>query len=602
MALSRKSSRTGKRNDPHFSDIGKNCVMTKEPDFAALFEASPYPYLLIAPDLTLIGANPAYLKVTGTTAGAILGRHIFDAFPASPTAPESTNLNEIRTSIENAIATRKPHTSALLRYAVPRQSPEGTIFEERFWSAIHTPVLDKQGKVMFVAQNAIDVTDLYRFDEPTKRYFLKQNLIAVPDITERTRPQLHEAMTRILNAQRTQLQTLFDQAPGFIAVLTGEQHTFEMANDAFYQLVGQRDLIGRAIREALPDVAEQGFERTLDDAYRSGRPIVLRNRKLAVQQEPHGPLSERYVELVFQPIVDADGVVSGILMQGHDVTRAYSASLTLEEKIRQLEQAKARQTMLLRLGDRLRGVADNPEAMMTAANQELATFLNVPRAGYVTFEEHSSKAVVINTFADLSRVPPLPSVVEEPDEYGQSVMNELRAGRTIIVDDIENDPRTAGAAARAHAAIGARASLAVPIRRHGRSVAFMFAHDDTARRWSNDDVELMYQTADRTWEAVERARALLALRDSDRRKDEFLAMLAHELRNPLAPIGAAAELLQLVKLDEHRLRQTSEVIGRQVHHMTGLIDDLLDVSRVTRGLVKLDNMPLDVRDIVSDAM
>ncbi|NHZ63231.1 PAS domain-containing protein [Massilia sp. CCM 8694] len=92
------------------------------------------------------------------------------------------------------------------------------------------------------------------------------------------------------------------------------------------------------------------------------------------------------------------------------------------------------------------------------------------------------------------------------------------------------------------------------------------------------------------------------LRDADRRKDEFLAMLAHELRNPLAPIGAAAELLKLGKFDEARVRRTSEIISRQVSHMTHLVNDLLDVSRVTGGVVKLDTAPLDLRDIVADAV
>lgn len=101
---------------------------------------------------------------------------------------------------------------------------------------------------------------------------------------------------------------------------------------------------------------------------------------------------------------------------------------------------------------------------------------------------------------------------------------------------------------------------------------------------------------------TERKRAEEKLRESDRRKDEFLAMLAHELRNPLAPIGAAAELLQLVILDEARVRLISETIVRQVKHMTSLVNDLLDVSRVTKGLVQLDNAPLDIRQIVADAV
>ncbi|MDB5964299.1 MAG: putative histidine kinase, hybrid [Polaromonas sp.] len=92
------------------------------------------------------------------------------------------------------------------------------------------------------------------------------------------------------------------------------------------------------------------------------------------------------------------------------------------------------------------------------------------------------------------------------------------------------------------------------------------------------------------------------LKEADARKDEFLAMLAHELRNPLAPIRSAAELLKMVKLDEARVRQTSEIIARQVDHMTSLVDDLLDVSRVTRGLAKLDKTALDLTHIAMDAV
>ena len=101
---------------------------------------------------------------------------------------------------------------------------------------------------------------------------------------------------------------------------------------------------------------------------------------------------------------------------------------------------------------------------------------------------------------------------------------------------------------------------------------------------------------------TERKMAEEKLKESDRRKDEFLAMLAHELRNPLAPIGTAAELLQTGRLDPGRVRTTSQIIGRQVAHMTELIDDLLDVSRVTRGLIELESVALDMKDVVRDAV
>ena len=100
----------------------------------------------------------------------------------------------------------------------------------------------------------------------------------------------------------------------------------------------------------------------------------------------------------------------------------------------------------------------------------------------------------------------------------------------------------------------------------------------------------------------DRMRAEEALRQADRRKDEFLAMLAHELRNPLAPISAAADLLRLGQFNAASVQQTSSIIARQVRHMTGLVDDLLDISRVTRGLVTLDRQKLDFARIVADAI
>ncbi|QJE03397.1 HAMP domain-containing histidine kinase [Massilia forsythiae] len=117
--------------------------------------------------------------------------------------------------------------------------------------------------------------------------------------------------------------------------------------------------------------------------------------------------------------------------------------------------------------------------------------------------------------------------------------------------------------------------------------ALMLYHAEAARRQAEQ----------------EREAALASLRDADARKDDFLAVLAHELRNPLAPIRAAADLLRLSKGgDPAQLRRTSDIIDRQVGHMTHLVDDLLDVSRVRRGLLALEKAPLDLRAAVGDAL
>lgn len=148
-----------------------------------------------------------------------------------------------------------------------------------------------------------------------------------------------------------------------------------------------------------------------------------------------------------------------------------------------------------------------------------------------------------------------------------------------------------------------RGWLAVPLVGHnGKNLGLIQASDKYESEFTSEDEAILSQLAAVAATGFENARLYTSLQEQDRRKDEFLAMLAHELRNPLAPIGAAADLLKLVQLDHVRVRQTSEIISRQVRHMTGLIDDLMDVSRVTRGLVKLEKTHLDAKRIVADAV
>ncbi|MDC3989144.1 PAS domain S-box protein [Polyangium jinanense] len=109
------------------------------------------------------------------------------------------------------------------------------------------------------------------------------------------------------------------------------------------------------------------------------------------------------------------------------------------------------------------------------------------------------------------------------------------------------------------------------------------------------------------WEGIfmdvtARKEAEQALREADRRKDEFLAMLAHELRNPLAPIRNAAQILRLVGMADPRIERSTAIIERQVQHMSRLVDDLLDVSRITSGKIKLQKGRVDVAPIVWRAL
>ncbi len=184
----------------------------------------------------------------------------------------------------------------------------------------------------------------------------------------------------------------------------------------------------------------------------------------------------------------------------------------------------------------------------------------------------------------------------------------MSGGTPVVVNDVNEDPRTV-AHAEAYRRIGLRAYLVIPLIKANRLISLLSLHSDVPRRWTRRDTYLAEQFAERTWAAAENAHAQAELRhavdklkEADAHKDEFMALLAHELRNPLAPICSASELLMRAKLDEGEVRQNSAIIGRQAERMTGLIDDLLDVTRVTKGLVELEKKLLDMHRIVQEAV
>ena len=129
----------------------------------------------------------------------------------------------------------------------------------------------------------------------------------------------------------------------------------------------------------------------------------------------------------------------------------------------------------------------------------------------------------------------------------------------------------------------------------------------TGMKYGNEEISELARSLDEMAEALQRKDAQrdeseAALVAADRRKDEFLAMLAHELRNPLAPISAGAEILKRSATADKSISQAAVIIARQAEHMTRLIDDLLDVSRVNRGFIELHNETLELGDIVNDAV
>lgn len=147
---------------------------------------------------------------------------------------------------------------------------------------------------------------------------------------------------------------VFEGAPGFIAILRGRDHVFEFVNSAYVELTGDRKLIGKAAREALPDIDGQGFFERLDEVFASGERFTAADLRISFEKPGCSDRDERYVTFVYAPIIEPDSTVSGIFIEGHDVTEAHKA----KDRIAEIHAVAQRSAWDLAHHDQLTGLSN----------------------------------------------------------------------------------------------------------------------------------------------------------------------------------------------------------------------------------------------------
>jgi len=624
-------------------------------------------------------------------------------------------------------------------------------------------------------------------------------------------------------SETDRMYSLFERSPSFMAVSEGPELTYRLTNPAYLELVGERDLIGRSVRDVLPEISEQGYFDLFESVYQTGKAFNGKRLPVSLNRSRECEAETRYVDFVLQPIKDETGRTIGIFIEGYDVTEHVYAQNRASES----EQQSAHATRLLQEEQR-----------------RLAAVLEAAPVG-IAFADIKGKLTIVN--AENRRIWGEHPMSNEIDEYaewkgwwadgserhGQAIqphewgLARALRGETNVSDVVEIEPfgmagqrRTVllratpiksdlgetTSAVVAQTDISDRILGELALRESEakfRTIADampqmvwstlpdgfhdyyneqwyqftgvpkgttdgdgwndMFHPDDQARAWkrwrrslaTGEVYEIEYRlkhftgeyrwvlgralpifdgygkiirwmgtctdiheqkiaqvvlqeqeekfralaenipqlawmgradgsvfwcnnrwcefagegleklkdwswtklihpdyseavakslkqnvASTQTWESIfpmrradgayrwflsravpirsefgevtrwlatntditEQRQAADALVQMDKRKDEFLAMLAHELRNPLAPITAAANLLTNFSPDANRLKYISSVIARQAAHMTSLVDDLLDVSRVTRGLITLENSEVEIANVVLEAI
>ena len=425
-----------------------------------------------------------------------------------------------------------------------------------------------------------------------------------------------------IGINRSQLAQMFAHAPGFMALVTGPDHRFELTNPNYQKVIGHREVIGRTVGEVLTDAVAQGYLDLLDQVYSSGEAHRADSALYAVQAEPGGEIVDRYVDFVFQPLKE-DGRVWGVFIQGMDVSDRHRAdqALALSEarygalfaamatgfcviemkfdaadrpvdyrivegnkafeemtglvdpygkwvseiapgleqhwfdlyggvartgepvrfenpadifgrwydvqalrigqpgawqvailfnNITERKQSETRQNALLELNDAIRDLTDAGDIAQASA-QVLARTMGVSRAGYGTVDTGAETITIARDF-NQPGVNSIAGVLSFRD-YG-SYIEDIKRGETVAIDDVARDPRTADTA-EALRAISAGSFVNMPLIEQGRVVAMVFVNHATARHYTDSDLRLMREVAERVRTATERARSEAALRDSE---------------------------------------------------------------------------------------
>lgn len=154
---------------------------------------------------------------------------------------------------------------------------------------------------------------------------------------------------------------LFEQATGFMAFLSGPEHVFEFVNEAYNRLTGPRDFVGKRVRDAFPELGDQGVFKLLDHVYATGKRFVATQLSLRLQRSSAGPLEERFVDFIYEPMLNEAGEVTGIFVEGHDVTDAHNG----QEALRHLNE-----TLELRVEGRTAELEQAQEALRQAQKLE----------------------------------------------------------------------------------------------------------------------------------------------------------------------------------------------------------------------------------------
>jgi two-component system CheB/CheR fusion protein len=385
-------------------------------------------------------------------------------------------------------------------------------------------------------------------------------------------PTEREGLLRQLENERAKLAAIIEQAPAFICMLRGPQHVFELANERYHEMVGKGDIIGKPVCKAVPEVEGQGFFELLDTVYRTGETFTGNEMPLMLRRSADGSLDRRLVNLVFQALREPDGSVSGIFVHGVDVTDTVLA----REALRASEE---RRRLVLDSAE-LGSWSVDPATMTLTTDERFRSIFGVS-ADQIDYEH----AVAVIHPEDQGRVREAVAAATRPDEPAPYAV-EYRV--------VHPDGSARWVFAKGRANFSGSGS-------QRRMVSFDGTLADiTDRKQAETERQGLLESERAARADAEKARS--EAETANRAKDKFLAVLSHELRTPLTPVAMAAMAMEMDPRLPFEFREDVAMVRRNVELETRLIDDLLDLSRVTSGKLRLNQQPTNVHRLIQHVL
>lgn len=275
--------------------------MSHQHHLSQIFQLIPAPSIVLLPDapkFTIVAVNDAYSEVVNTPKKDLIGKGIFEAFPENPEDKESKGVENIRNSLDHVVAKKETHKMPLQKYDIPVRGT--TKFKVKYFNPQNMPIKDVNGKITHILHSVEDVTD-------------KQNL------------------ELLLEIERQRFRDLYFHAPLCMGILKGPDHVFELANPLYLELIGTTDIIGKSVKEVLPELEAQGILKLLDIVYETGETFSANEMLFKFDHHGKGELVDRYLNFNYQANKNNEGNIDGILFFATDVTELVLARKRTEE-------------------------------------------------------------------------------------------------------------------------------------------------------------------------------------------------------------------------------------------------------------------------------